>query len=152
MRIALGFDSHKLIKNNDKKLVIGGVKINCEFSPIAHSDGDALCHALIDCISTHFLNKSIGEIYSDKDNKNLNGNSLLNLKDIYFSLNSPSINNIDIVIQTDAFLIKDYKDEITSSLANTLNINRELITLKGKTTEGIFNSDIINVWCVVLFK
>lgn len=151
MRIALGFDSHRLIKS-DKELIIGGVKINSEYSTIAHSDGDALCHSIIDCISSHYLNKSIGEIYSDKDDKNLNGNSLKNLKEIYELANKPKIINIDIVIQTDAFLVKDYKDEIKISLSSVLNIDKDLITIKGKTTEDIFKDNIINVWCVMLFE
>lgn len=151
MRIALGFDSHRLIKS-DKELVIGGVKINSEYTTIAHSDGDALCHSIIDCISSHYLNKSIGEIYSDKDDKNLNGNSLKNLNDIYLLANKPKIINLDIVIQTDAFLVKDYKDEIKISLSSVLNIDKDLITIKGKTTEDIFKDNIINVWCVMLFE
>lgn len=46
--IGMGFDTHAFIK--DKPMVLGGVVLDCEFGLKAHSDGDALLHAVIDAI------------------------------------------------------------------------------------------------------
>ena len=40
MRIGLGYDVHKLVK--DRKLIIGGVEIPYELGLLGHSDADVL--------------------------------------------------------------------------------------------------------------
>ena len=44
-RIGLGYDIHKLEDNRD--LIIGGVKIPYEKGLLGHSDADVLIHAII---------------------------------------------------------------------------------------------------------
>jgi len=44
----IGYDSHRLVKG--KKLILGGVELSKEIGTKAHSDGDALCHAVIDAV------------------------------------------------------------------------------------------------------
>ena len=48
MRIGIGYDSHRLVEG--RRLIIGGVEIGFEKGLLAHSDGDVLCHAIIDSI------------------------------------------------------------------------------------------------------
>lgn len=48
MRIGIGYDSHRLAEG--RRLIIGGVDIPFEKGLLGHSDGDVLCHAIIDSI------------------------------------------------------------------------------------------------------
>ncbi|MBI3593172.1 MAG: 2-C-methyl-D-erythritol 2,4-cyclodiphosphate synthase, partial [Nitrospirae bacterium] len=48
MRIGIGYDSHRLVEG--RRLIIGGVDIPFEKGLLGHSDGDVLCHAIIDAI------------------------------------------------------------------------------------------------------
>ena len=44
MRVGFGYDSHRLAEG--RRLVLGGVEIPFEKGCVAHSDGDALIHAI----------------------------------------------------------------------------------------------------------
>ncbi len=47
-RIGVGYDIHRLAKG--RRLVLGGVEIPFDRGPEAHSDGDVLCHAVMDSL------------------------------------------------------------------------------------------------------
>ena len=51
-RIGQGFDAHKIIKGT-KDFILGGVTIDSEYEVIAHSDGDIICHVIIDLSLIH---------------------------------------------------------------------------------------------------
>ena len=42
MRIGHGYDAHKLVKGSH--VILGGIKIESEYSIQAHSDGDIIIH------------------------------------------------------------------------------------------------------------
>src|SRR3989344_3750339 len=63
-RIGIGQDSHKFSDNKNKKLVLGGIKIEKETGLEANSDGDVILHALFNALSTAIGMKSIG-FYAD---------------------------------------------------------------------------------------
>ncbi|PKL09012.1 MAG: 2-C-methyl-D-erythritol 2,4-cyclodiphosphate synthase, partial [Spirochaetae bacterium HGW-Spirochaetae-7] len=44
-RIGQGWDIHRLVPG--KPLVLGGVVVPSELGELGHSDGDALCHAIV---------------------------------------------------------------------------------------------------------
>jgi len=48
MRIGVGYDSHRLVEG--RRLIIGGTEIPFEKGLQGHSDGDVLCHAIIDSL------------------------------------------------------------------------------------------------------
>lgn len=136
MKISTGYDSHKLEKSKCGRITLAGVISPSNFNVIAHSDGDVICHSLIDCIAPVFLNKSIGEIYSNTDSQNKGACSLNRLKEVYKAAGKPNIINVDIIVISDDVMIYEISDKIKDNLSNALNIDRADITVKGKTTEG----------------
>ena len=65
MRIGHGYDAHKFIEG--KPLVLGGVTIPYEKGLLAHSDGDAVIHALCDALLGAAAMGDIGKHFPDTD-------------------------------------------------------------------------------------
>ncbi|WP_440676280.1 2-C-methyl-D-erythritol 2,4-cyclodiphosphate synthase [Candidatus Pelagibacter sp. HIMB1593] len=133
----LGFDIHRLIKG--KKLYLGGIKIPYHSGLKGHSDGDVIIHSIIDSILGAMREKDIGTFFPDNGNKFKNIRSPKMLKPIIELLNSNNyhINNLDINLICEKPKISKYRDKIINSLSNLLDLNKDLINLKGKTTEKL---------------
>ena len=78
MRIGIGYDVHKLVK--ERKLIIGGVEISYEKGLLGHSDADVLIHAIMDAILGALALRDIGYHFPDNDNeyKDIDSKVLLN--------------------------------------------------------------------------
>ena len=133
----IGFDIHRLIKG--KKLYLGGVKIPYHSGLKGHSDGDVIIHSIIDSILGAMRKKDIGTFFPDTSDKFKNIRSPKMLKPIIELLNSNTyhINNLDINLICEKPKISKYRDKILNSLSNLLDLNKNLINLKGKTAEKL---------------
>src|SRR3546814_16052531 len=65
LRIGHGYDTHRLEAGDGVQL--GGVFIACEYRIVAHSDGDALIHALCDALLGAIAGGDIGKLFPDPD-------------------------------------------------------------------------------------
>ena len=150
MKIALGFDTHKLISDKNGSIVLAGVKIPSSCSIVAHSDGDVVYHALIDAIAGVFLKKSIGEIFNEKDSKNKDRDSNEFLKIVFDMANKPKMINCDINIILEKPLINSYCDKMRENIANLLDCDKEKISIRGKRRED----NIKKISCIssILFE
>ena len=133
----IGFDIHKLIRG--KKLFLGGTKIPFHSGLTGHSDGDVIIHSIIDSILGAIRKKDIGTFFPDNQKKFKNIRSPKMLKPIVEILNKNNfyINNLDINLICEKPKVSKYRDRIIKSLSSLLNIDKELINLKGKTVEKL---------------
>ena len=133
----IGFDIHRLIK--DKKLYLGGIQIPFHSGLKGHSDGDVILHAVIDGLLGAMRKKDIGTFFPDNKNKFKNIQSSKMLTPILEILdrNNFYINNLDINLICEQPKVSKYRDKIIKSLSNLLNLDKELINLKGKTVEKL---------------
>ena len=133
----IGFDIHRLIKG--KKLFLGGIKIPYHSGLKGHSDGDVIIHSIIDSLLGAMRKKDIGTFFPDNQKKYKNIRSPKMLKPIIEILNNNDfyINNVDINLICEHPKVSKYRDKIIKSLSNLLNIDKELINLKGKTVEKL---------------
>ena len=133
----IGFDIHKLIKN--KKLYLGGVKIPFHSGLKGHSDGDVILHSIIDALLGALRKKDIGSLYPSNKNKFKNIRSAKMLNPIISDLknNNFYINNLDINLICERPKVSKYRDKIINSLTNLMNINKNIVNLKGKTVEKL---------------
>ena len=133
----IGFDIHRLIKG--KKLFLGGIKIPFHSGLKGHSDGDVILHAVIDGLLGAMQKKDIGTFFPDNKNKFKNIRSPKMLRPIVEILNKNNfyINNLDINLICEKPKVSNYRDKIIKSLSNLLNLDKELINLKGKTVEKL---------------
>ena len=136
MRIGIGYDIHKLVKN--RKLIIGGTDIPYDLGLEGHSDADVLVHAIIDAILGSIAKRDIGFHFPDSDEKYKNANSIQLLKETCNILNNEGykIVNIDSNIICQKPKLKDYIDSMRENIANTCNININQVSIKAKTNEN----------------
>ena len=133
----IGFDIHRLIKN--KKLYLGGIKIPFHSGLKGHSDGDVILHSIIDALLGAMRKKDIGTFFPDNKKKYENIRSSKMLKPILDILNNGNfyINNLDINLICEEPKVSKYRTRIIRSLSKLLNLDKNLINLKGKTVEKL---------------
>ena len=133
----IGFDIHRLIKG--KKLYLGGVKIPFHSGLKGHSDGDVILHAIIDALLGAMNKKDIGTYFPSDKNKFKNIRSPKMLIPIIKLLNNKNfyINNLDINLICEKPKISKYRNKIINSLIKLINVDKNVINLKGKTVEKL---------------
>ena len=141
-KIGNGYDIHRFdINSNDNKnfIKLGGIKISNSKSLIAHSDADVLLHAITDSILGIVNKGDIGSFFPPTDNKWKNAESSIFLKYAYKLLKEVGgiINNIDATVICEKPKILNYSQQIKDNIASILEINPEIISVKGKTSESI---------------
>lgn len=154
-RIGQGFDIHKLAEK--RKLILGGVEIPYSKGLLGHSDADALTHAIIDAMLGALALGDIGTHFPDNDPKYKDIDSLILLKDTQNLIKEQgyTINNIDCTIFAQEPKMKPYIPKIRESLAQALNINVSLISVKAKTMEeqdSVGHKQSISAQSVVLLN
>ena len=133
----IGFDIHRLVKN--KKLYLGGVKVPFHSGLKAHSDGDVIIHCIIDALLGALRKKDIGFFYPSNKNmfKNIRSQKMLDPVILLLKNNNFSINNLDINLICEKPKVSKYRNKIINSLSNLMQINKNIINLKGKTVEKL---------------
>tara|TARA_B100001250_G_scaffold9369_1_gene8145 strand:- start:963 stop:2060 length:1098 start_codon:yes stop_codon:yes gene_type:complete len=133
----IGFDIHRLVKN--KKLYLGGIIVPFHSGLKGHSDGDVIIHCIIDALLGALRKKDIGSLYPSNKNKFKNIRSPKMLKPIIVFLenNNYYINNLDINLICERPKVSKYRNKIINSLSTLMNINKNIINLKGKTVEKL---------------
>ena len=83
--------------------------------------------------------KDIGTFFPDNEKKYKNIRSPKMLKPIVDILNKNSfyINNLDINLICEQPKVSKFRSKIINSLSNLLNLDKDLISLKGKTVEKL---------------
>lgn len=134
-RIGTGYDIHRLEDN--RELIIGGVKIPYEKGLYGHSDADVLIHAIIDAMLGALALPDIGTLFPDTDEKYKGTSSVLLLEHVYNLIQEQGyeINNIDSNIIAQAPKMMPHIPEMKKVLANVLKIADIQIAIKAKTNE-----------------
>lgn len=137
MRIGIGYDVHALVKG--RRLFLGGVEIPSDKGLMGHSDGDCLIHAICDALLGAISEYDIGHFFPDSDQKIKGIDSVEILKFVADLVNKKgySILNIDAVIVAETPKVFPYREKIKERLSEILKIEKDAISIKGKTTEGL---------------
>lgn len=136
-KIGLGYDIHRL--EEDRDLIIGGVKIPYEKGLLGHSDADVLIHAIIDALLGAANLADIGTLFPDTDPKYKDANSIMLLKNVIELVKEKGykINNIDSNIIAQAPKMMPHIPEMKTTLAKAMDIDIESISIKAKTKEKL---------------
>ena len=137
LRIGQGFDAHKIIKG-PKEFILGGISIESEYEVVAHSDGDIICHAIIDALLGACKMGDIGKLApSNEENKDISSIHLLNKVSEMLLEAGYQIVNIDLTYVGEEPRLEKFKKNIEENLAKEMNISPKDISCKATTTDGL---------------
>lgn len=136
-RVGLGFDLHRL--GPGSHLMLGGVEVPHNRSFIAHSDGDVLCHAVVDALLGAAGLGNIGERFPDTDLKYKGMASLKFLAEAANLLLQSGfrIENIDANILAEKPKLFPHFPAMRERIATAAGIPIDRVSIKAKTMEGI---------------
>ena len=136
-RTGVGYDLHRLVEG--RKLLLGGVEIPFERGLAGHSDADILLHALTDALLGAAGLGDIGEHFPPSDRQWSEASSLVFLRHAIALLEAQDyrVINVDAVIVIEQPKILPYRDRMRRTVAGTLRIDMERVSIKAKTAEGI---------------
>lgn len=134
-RIGFGYDSHRFGEN--LPFFMGGVAIPFEKGCIAHSDGDALIHALCDALLGAANLKDIGTHFPDNEKEFENIDSKILLAKVVELVHEKgfSINNVDITVVVEKPKIAPHINAMIQTLCPILHVEEEALSIKAKTNE-----------------
>ena len=137
-RIGQSRDIHRLEKNH-RPLIIAGVHLDYEKGPVSHSDGDVVYHALAEAILGALALGDLGTFFPDNDDRYLNLNSSLILKEVIIKMENAGyeINNIDVNIILQKPKLHDFIDTMRQNIAYLVKTNIENVSIKAQTNEGL---------------
>lgn len=137
MRIGHGFDAHAFAAG--RPLVLGGVTIPHERGLAAHSDGDAVIHALCDALLGASALGDIGRHFPDSDERYRNIDSRILLRRVAGLLRERGfrVANVDITILAQAPRLTPHIAAMRANLAADLGIPEDAVNVKASTTEGM---------------
>lgn len=135
MRIGQGVDAHRFTDGDH--IILGGVKIPHKQGIEAHSDGDALLHAICDALLGAAGMGDIGMHYSDQDQAHKNRDSREFMRDVANKLSAKKLKiiNVDATIILQRPKIAAHKQTMQENIAADLGISIDYVNVKATTTE-----------------
>ena len=135
IRTGQGIDFHRLEKSCD--LWLGGVKIPSDKGCVAHSDGDALLHAICDALLGAAGLEDIGHQFPDNDEKYRNIDSKILLSETYslITMKGFKVINVDSTVCLESPKIAPHIPEMKRIISSILAISAGDIAVKATTTE-----------------
>jgi 2-C-methyl-D-erythritol 2,4-cyclodiphosphate synthase len=136
-RVGFGYDSHRL--EAGLRLRLGGVDIASDRGCVAHSDGDAVIHALCDALLGAAALGDIGTHFPDNDMafKGIDSTVLLRRTVELLHQKGWQVHNADVTIVLERPKLVDYKPLMQKCLAELLQIPVDAMSVKAKSNEGM---------------
>lgn len=153
LRIGHGYDLHRLQAGG--QLVLGSIVVASDLSPVAHSDGDVVLHALVDALLGAMGWGDIGELFPNTDEKWKGAASWVFVEDVCNKVRRAKyrVSNADITILAERPRLKPFKAAIRSAVAGFLDVSEDQVNIKAGTNEGcdaIGHGEAIAAHAVVL--
>src|SRR6185437_7245730 len=119
-RIGHGYDLHRLKAGG--RLMLGGICVSEELSPISHSDGDVVLHAIVDALLGALALGDIGEHFPNTDPQWKDAPSHLFLQHAFQLAKSQdfTIANADVTILAERPKLKPFKGQMVESVQQLL--------------------------------
>ena len=136
-RTGIGYDSHRFA--DEGRIILGGVEVAQHIHLAGHSDGDAVAHALTDAVLGAAAAGDIGEMFPDSDPANRDRDSMEMLRAAVSRVRDSGyvIVNADVTVITEQPKIAKFRDAMRESIARSLGVTVNDVSVKGKTNEGM---------------
>ena len=137
MRIGHGFDAHRIEAGDG--VVLGGVRIDCAYRIIAHSDGDVLIHALCDALLGAIAGGDIGHLFPDTDARFKGIDSRELLREVMRRVTDGGwrVGNADLTLIAQVPRVAAHVAAMRAGLATDLEVAPDCVNVKATTNEGM---------------
>ena len=134
-RVGHGYDIHRMQPGG--KTLLAGVVVSEQMSPVAHSDGDVVIHAIVDALLGAMGWGDIGEMFPDTDSTWKGAPSRKFLEILYPKVREEGyrLHNLDVTILAQQPRIAPFKPQMIEVLAQLLGPGGT-INIKAGTNEG----------------
>lgn len=154
-RSGVGYDIHRLQNGDGIKLL--GVKIDCPFSFVAHSDGDVPVHALMDAILSAIGEPDIGHLFPVNDPKYDGADSMELLAQVLERAYNKDfiVRNVSVCIIAEKPMIAPHIPAMKQTLSTALSLPIDHIGISATTNEqvgALGNSQAIASFASVLLS
>ena len=142
-RIGHGYDLHRLEpiapKGAGRPFVLGTVVLDHPMGPVAHSDGDALLHAVTDALLGAVGLPDIGQLFPETDPQWKSADSRVFLVEAVRRVRELGyeIGNIDCTVILERPKLRPVKDAMRAALAALMGVGEDRVNIKGKTHEAL---------------
>jgi 2-C-methyl-D-erythritol 2,4-cyclodiphosphate synthase len=148
--IGHGYDLHRLQPGG--RLLLAGIEVATDVSPIAHSDGDVVIHALVDALLGALALGDIGEHFPDSDPQWKDAPSRLFLQHAYELAKSRgyTLVNADVTILAERPKLKPFKPLMIENLKQILGGQINIKAGTNEKCDAIGRGEAIAAHAVVL--
>ena len=137
LRVGTGYDLHQMVPG--RPLLLAGILLPFERGPLGHSDGDVVCHALVDAIFGAAGAGDIGRHFPNTDPKwnDAPGLDLLARGVAIVRALGWVVVNADVTVVLERPRVSPRINDIRAKLAAVLGVELDQVSVKGKTNEGV---------------
>lgn len=136
MKVAIGQDSHRIDdENSAKKLVLGGVEFEENFSLVANSDGDVVLHALTNAVSGITGHNILGKVADEMCQNGIVDSEMYVREALCFL--EEKIVHVSISIEAKVPKINPKIDEMRKNIARILQIEEKNVGITATTGEDL---------------
>lgn len=137
MRIGSGYDVHAFGPGDH--VILGGVRIPYPAGLVAHSDGDAVLHALADALLGAIGAGDIGQHFPDTDPvwRNADSRALLRQVAALVAAAGYRVANCDVTVLAEAPRIAPHRDAMRANISSDLGLDVSIVSVKASTNEGL---------------
>jgi 2-C-methyl-D-erythritol 2,4-cyclodiphosphate synthase len=137
MRVGIGRDLHRLAAG--RRLVLGGVELDSPTGAVAHSDGDALLHAIIDAMLGAAGLGDIGDLFPDNDPayQDADSRDLLRAAATLLAGRDLRVAQVDATVMLERPKLGPHKQTMREQIAADLELDAADVNVKAKTGEEL---------------
>lgn len=142
-RIGHGYDIHRLEPlppaGTGRPLVLGGLPFDFDRGTVAHSDGDAVLHAVTDALLGALGEPDLGSLFPDTDPRHAGRASSEFLDEAMRRVKARgfTIGNLDVTVICQRPAIAPHRDALRASIAHAIGCSPSDVNIKGKTHEHV---------------
>ncbi len=136
-RTGLGHDVHRLFPGCE--LVLGGVAVPADVGFDTHSDGDVLCHAVIDALAGAIADGDLGTHFPEDDPESEDARSLDFVREFagYVRRAGYAIANVDAFVVLGPVKLRPHIDGMRTNLADALGVALDRVSVKARSNDGL---------------
>ena len=136
-RVGTGYDLHRLAPG--RPLVLAGIVVTTDVGPESHSDGDVVCHALVDAILGAAGAGDIGTLFPNTDAawKDAPGLDLLTRACAAVRRRGLAVASVDVTVVLEKPKLAPHIPAIRRALAPVLAVADDRVSIKAKTNERV---------------